>query len=297
MNRSLKLKLYASNYFNSIRFISVLAKKDPELYNLIELERNRQFEGLELIASENFTSDAVMEANGSCLTNKYSEGLPGARYYGGNEFIDKIENLCKERALKAFDLNPDVWGVNVQPYSGSPANFAVYTGLLQPHDRIMGLDLPSGGHLTHGYQTAKKKISATSIFFESMPYQVDSKTGYIDYESLKKNALLFKPKMIICGGSAYPREYEYETFRQIANENAALLFCDMSHFGGLIAAKVLKSPFDYCDVVTTTTHKTLRGPRAGMIFFRKKDFKGILTDYETKINMAVFPGIQGGPHK
>lgn len=236
-----------------------------------------------------------MEANGSCLTNKYSEGLPGARYYGGNEVIDQVEDLCRKRALAAFKLDSNVWGVNVQPYSGSPANFAAFTGLLQPHDRIMGLDLPSGGHLTHGYQTAKKKISATSVYFESMPYQVDMSTGYIDYDRLEQNAQLFRPKLLICGASAYPRDYDYERFRKIADSNGALLMCDMAHFSGLVAGDAINSPFEWCDVVTTTTHKTLRGPRAGVIFFRKIDREGKPTDYETRINMAVFPGCQGKP--
>jgi glycine hydroxymethyltransferase len=240
---------------------------DPEMYVLLEREKHRQFSGLELIASENFTSTAVMQCLGSVFTNKYSEGYPGKRYYGGNEYIDDVERLCQSRALTAFHLDSSEWGVNVQPYSGSPANFAVYTALINPHDRIMGLDLPSGGHLTHGFYTAKKKVSATSIYFESFPYQVDSKTGLVDYDTLRANALVFQPRIIICGGSAYPREWEYERLRAIADECKCLLMCDMAHISGLVAAQVVDSPFDHCHIVTTTTHKTLRGPRAGMIFF------------------------------
>jgi glycine hydroxymethyltransferase len=188
---------------------------DPEISQLIREEAQRQFRGLELIASENYTSVAVLEANGSILTNKYAEGLPGSRYYGGNDVVDRVEQLCQRRALDLFGLPPSDWGVNVQPYSGSTANWAAYVGLLQPHERLMGLDLPSGGHLTHGYQTAKRKVSSTSIFYESLPYRVDATTGLVDYDQLEASARLFHPKLIICGGSAYPREWNYARLRQV----------------------------------------------------------------------------------
>merc|ERR1719381_8469 len=230
---------------------------------------------------------------GSCLHNKYSEGQPGQRYYGGNQFIDKVERLAQKRALDLFGLDPAEWGVNVQPYSGSPANFAVYTALVEPHGRIMGLDLPDGGHLTHGFFTPKAKISATSVFFESMPYKVDPKTGLIDYDELEKSANLFKPKMLIAGISCYSRSLDYKRFKEIADKNGSWLMADMAHVAGLVAAGVAPSPFQYCDIVTSTVHKTLRGPRAGIIFYRR-NAKNI--DVETKINMAVFPGLQGGPH-
>ena len=274
-----------------------MEEHDPELFDLIEQEKCRQWRSLELIASENFTSKAVMDCLGSALTNKYAEGLPHARYYGGNEVVDQVEELCQKRALQAYDLDPAKWGVNVQPYSGSPANFAVYTGLLKPHDRIMGLDLPSGGHLTHGFYTYSKKegtrkaVSATSIYFESLPYRVHPETGLIDYDQLERDASLFKPSMIIAGGSAYPRDIDYKRFKEIADANGCLLMMDMAHVSGLIATKELDSPFEYCDIVTTTTHKSLRGPRSGMIFFHK-DERG----FEQKINQAVFPALQGGPH-
>ena len=297
--------------FNKLLY-APLAQIDPEVQNIIDKETWRQFTGLELIASEvcahciiylvcfhqllckNLTSLATMEANGSILTNKYSEGLPGARYYGGNEYIDELENLCRKRALEAFNLDPSKWGVNVQPYSGSTANFAALTALLQPQDRLMGLGLPDGGHLTHGYYTAKKKMTASSIYFQSLPYATDPSTNLIDYPELDKQAKIFKPRLIICGASAYPRDWEYGKLKSVAEREGAWLMCDMAHTSGLVAAQQLNNPFDYCDVVTTTTHKTLRGPRAGLIFFRK-DLENA-KDLEKRVNEAVFPACQGGPH-
>ncbi|KAK3211101.1 hypothetical protein Dsin_015807 [Dipteronia sinensis] len=275
---------------------------DPEIANIIELEKARQWKGFELIPSENFTSLSVMQAVGSIMTNKYSEGYPGARYYGGNEYIDMAETLCQKRALEAFRLDPAKWGVNVQPLSGSPSNFQVYTALLKPHERIMALDLPHGGHLSHGYQTDTKKISAVSIFFETMPYRLNESTGIIDYDQMEKSAALFRPKLIVAGASSYTRLYDYERVRKICDKQKAVMLADMAHISGLVAGDVIPSPFDYADVVTTTTHKSLRGPRGAMIFFRKgvkeinKQGKEVLYDFEDKINQAVFPGLQGGPH-
>ncbi|KAK7302410.1 hypothetical protein RJT34_13299 [Clitoria ternatea] len=286
-----------------------LSVADPDVHDIMEKEKKRQFRGIELIASENFVCRAVMEALGSHLTNKYSEGMPGARYYGGNQYIDEIETLCCERALAAFNLDPKCWGVNVQPYSCTSANFAVYTGLLLPGDRIMGLDTPSGGNTSHGYYTPNgKKVSGASIFFESLPYKVNPQTGYIDYDKLEERALDFRPKILICGGSSYPREWDYARFRHIADKCGAVLLCDMAQISGIIAAKECVNPFDYCDVVTSTTHKSLRGPRGGIIFYRKGTKprkRGILLsqgyesdqyDFEEKVNFAVFPSLQGGPH-
>ena len=257
----------------------------------------RQRDSLVLIASENFTSKSVFDALGSVMSNKYSEGYPNARYYGGNENIDKVELLCQKRALEAFNLDPAEWGVNVQTLSGSPANFQVFTALLEPHGRIMGLDLPHGGHLSHGFQTPTKKISATSIFFETFPYRLDESTGLIDYDALEANAKLYRPKIIIAGASAYTRLIDYDRMRAICDEHGAYLLSDMAHISGLVASGVVPSPFDTSDVVTTTTHKSLRGPRGAMIFYRKgTKADGTPYNLEDDINFAVFPGLQGGPH-
>ncbi|EPX71447.1 glycine hydroxymethyltransferase [Schizosaccharomyces octosporus yFS286] len=279
-----------------------LKEQDPTVAEIMKNEAGRQRSSIVLIASENFTSRAVMDALGSVMSNKYSEGYPGHRYYGGNKYIDQIETLCQERALAAFNLDSSKWGVNVQCLSGSPANLQVYQAIMPPHGRLMGLDLPSGGHLSHGYQTDTKKISAVSTYFETMPYRVDPSTGIIDYDTLEKNAQLYRPKILVAGTSAYCRLIDYKRMREIADSVNAYLVVDMAHISGLISAGVIPSPFEYADVVTTTTHKSLRGPRGAMIFFRRglrnHDKKGnpVYYDLEEKINFSVFPGHQGGPH-
>ena len=271
-----------------------LKKQDPELYKILQDETTRQREGIELIASENYTSEAVLECLGSIFTNKYSEGLPGKRYYGGNQHIDELERLCISRALEAFHLDKNEWGCNVQPYSGSVANLAVYFSLLKPGDKIMGLELASGGHLTHGFFTrnkldnSEKKITASSKYYESHPYTVDE-NGLIDYDKLEKQALEVRPNLIICGASAYSRDFDYRRFRNIADQNNSYLMADIAHISGLVTTGEMNSPFEYCDIVTSTTHKTLRGPRSAIIFFRKS--------FEQIINDGVFPGLQGGPHQ
>ncbi|MFA6269766.1 MAG: serine hydroxymethyltransferase [Candidatus Paceibacterota bacterium] len=268
--------------------------KDTQIKKLIESEKKRQKQVINLIASENYVSKDVLEALGSELTNKYAEGYAGARYYGGNGFVDKIENLCKERALKLFGLSNKKWHVNVQPLSGSPANLAVYLGLVPVGGKIMGMNLQDGGHLTHGY-----KVSITGKVWQQVPFGVDSKTEVIDYDELKKMAIKEKPQIIVAGFTAYPRIVDFKKFREIADlsrrsdakADAPYLMVDMSHFAGLVAGGVYPTPFKYADVVTTTTHKTLRGPRSAMIF-SKIDEREIYK----KIDKAVFPGIQGGPH-
>lgn len=259
---------------------------DDIIFQYIEDEKQRQINGLEMIASENFTSKNVIKAVGSCLMNKYGEGYPNQRYYGGCETVDKIELLCHKRALELFNLNPEEWGVNVQPLCGSVANMATYNALLEVGDNISGLDLKNGGHLTHGFQTPKRKVSASSKFFNSYPYHLNEE-GIIDYDEMEEIVKTNNIKLLIIGYSAYPRDLDYKRCKEIAEKYNCLLHCDMAHFSGLVAANVLQNPFDYCDIVTTTTHKTLRGPRGALIFFKNC--------FKTKINQSVFPGLQGGP--
>ncbi len=260
--------------------------KDKEIEKLIKTEKARQKKVINLIASENYVSDDVLEALGSELTNKYAEGYSGKRYYGGNEISDKIEDVCVSRALKLFKLSPKNWHVNVQALSGSPANLAVYVGLVSPHGKIMGMSLDQGGHLTHGH-----RVSITGKIWNQIPYGVDRNTEVLDYEAVKKIAIEHKPDIIVAGFTAYPRNIDFKKFRDIADTCGALLMVDMSHTAGLVAAGVCPSPFAYADVVTTTVHKTLRGPRSALIFSRKDQ-----RELDKKIDKAVFPGLQGGPH-
>lgn len=260
--------------------------KDPQIKKLIDAEKKRQKKVINLIASENYVSKDVLEALGSELTNKYAEGYPGARYYGGNEVMDQVENLTKERALKLFKLNQNEWSVNVQPLSGSPANVAVYLALVPHGGKIMGMSLAHGGHLTHGH-----KVSASGKFWMQVSYGVSQKTELLDYDELKEIALHEKPMLIVAGFTAYPRTIDFKKFREIADAAGAMLMVDMSHVAGLVAGGVYPSPFPYADVVTTTVHKTLRGPRAALIFSRID-----ARELNKKIDKAVFPGLQGGPH-
>jgi glycine hydroxymethyltransferase len=269
--------------------------KDKQIEGLLAKEKTRQKKVINLIASENYVSKDVLTALGSILTNKYSEGYPGKRYYGGDSIVDKIEELTQKRALKLFGLKDSEWHVNVQPLSGSPANLAVYNALVSSGGKIMGMSLAHGGHLTHGH-----KVSATGKFYTQVPYGVNEKTEILDYENLTEIAKKEKPEIIVCGFTAYPRIVDFKKFKQIANSCGAILMCDMSHFSGLVAGKEYPSPFEYCDVVTTTAHKTLRGPRSALIFVRKnktkKDLKGKEISFADLIDKSVFPGLQGGPH-
>ena len=260
-------------------FCKSLNVEDAEVFDLIQKELNRQQNQIELIASENIVSKAVMEAQGSVLTNKYAEGYPGRRYYHGCEFVDGIETIAIERAKKLFGAK----FANVQPHSGSQANAAVYLALLQPHDTILGMSLDAGGHLTHG-----AKVSISGKWLNAVSYGVRAEDGLIDYDEVERKAKENNPKLIIAGGSAYPRIVDFAKFRKIADEVGAYLMVDMAHFAGLVAGGVHPNPLEYADVVTTTTHKTLRGPRGGMILTNNEDLA-------KKINSAIFPGSQGGP--
>ena len=258
--------------------MSFLQTADPEIYNITKDELKRQREGLELIPSENFTSLAVMEAQGSVFTNKYSEGYPGKRYYGGNEFADKSESLAIERAKKIFHADH----ANVQPHAGSQANMEAYSAILQPGDKVMGLNLSSGGHLTHG-----SPVNFSGKVYNVVPYNVDPKTHLLDFDAMEKQAKEEKPRLIVAGFTAYPRQVDFKRFREIADASGAKLMVDMAHIAGLIAGGAHMQPFPYADIVTSTTHKTLRGPRGAIILCRQ--------EYQVPIDKAVFPGMQGGP--
>lgn len=260
--------------------------KDKQIENLIKAENIRQKKVINLIPSENYVSKDVLTALGSIFDNKYAEGYPFARYYGGQENTDKLETLCQDRALKLFGLKRTSWNVNVQPHSGSPANLSVYLGLVPQGGKIMGLPLSSGGHLTHG-----QKVSITGKVWQQVPIVLDEKTELIDYKKMKEDAVREKPGLIVVGFTAYPRVVDFKKCSEIAKACGAYLMVDMSHFAGLVAGGAYPSPFKYADVVTTTTHKTLRGPRGAMVFTKKDD-----RELGKKIDKAVFPGLQGGPH-
>ena len=268
--------------------------RDKKLFELIELEKKRQTEGIELIASENYASDEVMEASGSILTNKYAEGLPGKRYYGGCLVVDEIENLCRERLKTLFDAT---W-VNVQPHSGAQANAAVMLAILNPGDKIIGFDLAHGGHLTHG-----SLVNFSGKIYKSYFYGVRKEDGIINYEQLEETAKKEKPKLIICGASSYSRDWDYKRIRETADSVGALVLADIAHPYGLISRGLLNDPLEYCDIVTSTTHKTLRGPRGGIIMMRNdfdnpfgiKTPKGITRKLSSLLDSGVFPGTQGGP--
>ncbi len=264
--------------------------KDKQIADLIKKEEKRQKGVINLIASENYVSKDVLAALGSIFDNKYAEGYPFARYYGGQENTDKLETLCQDRARKLFKLKADKWAVNVQPLSGSPANLAVYLGVVPQGAKIMGLPLTLGGHLTHG-----QKVSITGKVWQQVPMPVDTKTELIDYVKMKEDALREKPALIVSGFTAYPRIVDFKKVREIADACGAFMMVDMSHFAGLVAGGAYPTPFDYADVVTTTTHKTLRGPRGAMIFARKDKMIGDKS-IATLIDKAIFPGLQGGPH-
>jgi glycine hydroxymethyltransferase len=264
-----------------------LKSQDSQIAKLIDLETDRQKTSLQMIASENHCSPAVREALGSILTDKYAEGYPGKRYYGGNEFIDKVENLCIDRAKKLFKVEH----VNVQPHSGSPANFAVYVATCDPGDTIMGMALPMGGHLTHGW-----KVSATGKFFKAVQYGVDERTHLLNYDEVEKLVKEHKPKLMWVGATVYPRIFDWKRLGEIADSVGAYLAADIAHIAGLVAGGVHPSPVPYVHIVTTTTHKTLRGPRGGMIMVTKKGIQKDV-DLPKKIDKAIFPGIQGGPHE
>ena len=269
-------------------------KRDSQVFDLISEERNRQMHGIELIASENFVSDEVMEAMGSVLTNKYAEGYPAARYYGGCQVVDKVENLAIERVCKLYGAEY----ANVQPHSGAQANMAVFFAVLKPGDTFMGLDLAHGGHLSHG-----SPVNMSGTYFKAIGYQLDPKTERVDYDDMERKALEHKPKLIVGGASAYSREWDYKRMREIADKVGAILLIDMAHTAGLIAAGLLENPVKYAHIVTSTTHKTLRGPRGGIILMGKdfenpwglKTPKGVTKMMSQILNSAVFPGIQGGP--